>query len=229
MKVTSILRGSTIKAAKPSAPWGYLPELILTIADHYKFVEHPTDISQLIPHGDAQAPAPAIFRHGKVEIDGRSLIIDELQVFQNGTIVATPGDTTDSDAITDDIFRWADATLKIQFEPLKPLGHFSNLEVRFEEALPDLFSPLREVARAINQSLDPFWEPMPPYELISLNFGMDPAKAPKTDSGFFKIERRAGMPFEQGLHFCEAALTTMNHTKILEIFERICLENFAKV
>lgn len=229
MKTISILKGSTVKAARPSAPFGYLPELVLTVADHYKFVERPTDISQLITHGDVQAQTPAIFRHGKVDIDGRTLVIEELQIFQNGTVVATPGDTADADAITDDIFRWANDTLKIQFEPIKPLGHFSQLEIRFERTLPDLFSPLREVGRAIDKSLDPFWDPMPPYELINLHFGVDPTKAPKVNPGFFKIERRAEMPFEQGFYFCEAAMTTKDHVAILEIFERICLEKFEKL
>jgi hypothetical protein len=226
MKAISILRGSTIRAAKPSAPFGYLPDVIVAVAEHYKFVERPTDLSQLITGGDAQQPA--IFRHGKVDIEGKSLVIEELQVFTNGIIVATPNDTVAADLIADDIFRWANDALKIQFEPIKPTGHLSQLEIQFERDLPDLFSPLRQVGNAINKHLDAFWDPMPPYELTALQFGLDPTKAPKVNPGFFKIERRIEMPFELGFYFCEASMTSRNHMLILGLFEQICLNNFVK-
>lgn len=69
---------------------------------------------------------------------------------------------------------------------------------------------------------------MPPYELIGLQFGLDPIKAPKVNPGLFKIERRIEMPFEMGLYFSEASTTTKNHMLILGLFEQICLNNFAK-
>ena len=227
MKVTSIIKGITINAVRPSAPFGYLPEVIAAVAERYKFVETPTDISKLIAHGDTQAESPAIFLHGKLDIGDRTLLIDELQVFQNGTIVSTPSSTTDSDLITEDIVLWAGERFTLDFQRIRPLAHSSQLEIQFARPLPDLFSPLREIGAAINKGLDPFWESMPPYELVTLHFGMDPTKAPKTNSGVFRIERRTEMPFEQGLYFSEAAMTTDNHSTVLNRFERICLKRFA--
>jgi hypothetical protein len=228
MKLVSILKGSTVKAAKPSAPFGYLPEVIAAVAERYKFAEIPTDISKLIPHGDAQAESPATFRHGKVDIGDRSLLIEELQVFQNGTVVSMPSSTTDSDLVTEDIFRWASERFKLDFQPIRPLVHASQLEIQFARPLPDLFSPLKEIGVAIEKGLDPLWESLPSYELINIQFGMDPTKAPKLNPGMFRIERRTEMPFELGLYFCEAAMTTDNHLTILARFERICLEKIAK-
>ncbi len=228
MKLVSIIKGTTVRAARLSKPLGYLPDLIDAVVEQYKFKEYPTDISKLIPHGNLNAESPAIFRHGKLTEDSRSLFIDELQVFQNGTIVSTPSNTTDADFITEKVFRWAGKRFELGFEPIKPLGHASQMEVRFERPLPDLFPPLKEIGIAINESLDPFWESIPPYELINLHFGVDQTKAPRISSEMFKIERRADMPFEQVLYFCEAALTTDNHLTILEQFERICLEHFAR-
>jgi len=228
MKTISILRGSTIRAAKPSASFGYLPDVIMAVAEHYKFVERPIDISQLIAHADAQAQKPAVFRHGKVEIEGRSLVIEELQVFTNGLIAVTPNDTVDADLIADDVFRWANEVLNIQFESIKPTGHLSQLEIRFERDLNALFSPLRDVGNAINRNLEDFWDPMPPYQLVGMHFGLDAVKAPKINPGLFKIERRIEMPFELGLYFSEASMTTKNHMEILGLFEQICLNNFAK-
>jgi hypothetical protein len=228
MRLISIIKGTTVNASRPSAPFGYLPKVIAEVAAHYEFAEYPTDISKLIPHGEEEAESPAVFRHGRVTIMGRSLLIGELQIFQNGTIVSTPGPTTDSDMITENVFLWATEHYNLRFETIKPLAHLSQLEVRFERQLPDLFSPLKEIATAINKGLGPFWENMPPYEMSALYFGIDSTRAPTNNSGIFRIERRAGMPFEQGLYFCEAATPTETHLKILERFERICLENFAK-
>jgi hypothetical protein len=227
MKLISIIKGSTVKAAKPSAPFGYLPDVIAAVAEHYRFVEFPTELSKIIPHGDTQAESPAVFRHGKVYIEGRPLVIDELQIFQNGTIASTPGNTTDSDLITEEVFRWASEHFQLEFKPIRPLTHLSQLEIQFERPLPDLLSPLKEIGAAINKAIDPFWEAMPPYELINLHFGMDPTRAPKINSGMFKIERRAEMPFEQGIYFCEAQMSTDNHLNVLTRFERICLDSFA--
>jgi hypothetical protein len=228
MKLISIIRGSTVNASRPSAPFGYLPEVIAEVTAHYEFVEQATDISKLIAHGEKDAEAPAIFRHGRVVIMGRTLVIDELQIFRNGTIVSTPGPTSDSDMITENVFLWAMEHYNLQFETIRPLAHASQLEVRFERPLPSLFSPLREIASDINQGLGPFWENMPPYEMTTIHFGIDSTKAPSSNSGLFRIERRVGMPFEQGLYFCEAAMPTDSHLKILEKFERICLDKFAK-
>jgi hypothetical protein len=228
MKLISILKGTTINASKPSAAFGYLPEVIAEVATRYHFVEFPTDISQLIAHGTLEPESPAVFRHGKTNIGDRLLLIDELQVYANGTVVSTQGPTTDSDIITEQLVIWASERYNLQFESIKPFGHVSNIEVRFTNPLPDLFSPLRELGSAINASLGPFWEDMPPYEMTAIYFGMDPTRAPKNNAGIFRIERRAEMPFEQGLYFSEAAISTDNHLKILEKFERICLEKFVK-
>lgn len=229
MKQVTILKGSTIRAAKPSRPFGYFPDVIQATVEHFGFAEYPIDLSKLIPHGNVDAESPAMFRHGKIEIDGQSLLIDELQVFSNGTIVSTPNSTIESDRITEYVFQWAGDKFQLQFQPIRPLSHFSQLEVRFERPLPDLFAPLKEIGETINKSLDAFWESsMPPYQLTNIHFGIDPTKAPVVNTGVFKIEARAQMPFEMGLYFCEAAMTTDNHLAILNRFERICLERFAE-
>jgi len=228
MKVVSILKGSTVQVAKPNKPFGFLPDMIQVVTEHFHFQEFPTDFSKLISHGSADAESPAVFRHGKVDIDGRSLVIDELHVYQNGTIVSMPASTKDSDLVTDYVFRWAGERFEMEFQLLGTRNHFSQLEVTFERPLAELFLPLKEIGTAINQGLDPSWKSMPPYELIDIHFGMDPLRAPQPNPGLFKIEARAQMPFDFGLYFCEAAMTTDAHVAILLRFEQICLERFAK-
>ena len=228
MNLISIIKGTTIEAAKPNKPFGYLPEAIQVVVKHFGFLEFPTEFSKLLPHGATDAESPAIFRHGTVNINNRDLVIDELQVFQNGIIVSTPNNTTDSDLITDYIFKWAGDHFGLEYLPIRPKTHFSQLEIQFERSLSELFSPLIEIGTAINNALDKPWESMPHYELINIHFGFDPLKAPVINTGVFRIEARAQMPLDLGIYFCEAAMTTDKHLAILTRFETICLEKFAK-
>jgi hypothetical protein len=228
MKLISILKGVTVKAAKPNKPFGYLPDMLGAVTEHFAFVERPTDMSKLIPHGNVQPELPAIFRHGKVEIEGRSLIIEELQIFQSGILVTTPNNTNDSDLIADYVFLWAFERFQLEFQQIRSPLHSSQLEIQFDRSLPDLFLPLKEIGAAINRGLDSYWEFIPPYELTSLQFGIDVTRTPAANSGLFKIERRADIPFEMDIYYCEAAMTTDNHLTVLSRFERICLERFAE-
>lgn len=227
MKLVLILKGSTVRVAKPNKPFGYLPEVAQIVTEHFGFQEYPIDFSKLIPHGTSEPESPAIFRHGKVEIEDRSLLIDELQIYQNGSIVSTPGNTTDADLITDYLYRWAGERFQLDFQVIGTGSHFSQVEIQFDRTLQDLFSPLKEIGTAINRGLEPSWESLPPYQLINVHFGLDPTKTPQVNPGMFKIEARAQMPLDLGLYFCEAAMTTDNHLTVLGRFERICLEHFA--
>ncbi len=227
MKLVQILKGSTVRVAKPDKPFGYLPEVTQVVTEHFGFQEYPIDFSKLLAHGAVDAESPANFRHGKVEIDGRQLLIDELQIYQNGTIVSVPGNTSDSDLITDYLFRWANERFQLNFQIIGAGSHFSQLEVEFDRSLADLFPALKEIASAINKGLDSSWESIPAYQLINLQFGLDPTKAPQVNPGMFRIEARANMALETKLYFCEATMKTDNHMTILSRFERICLEKFA--
>ena len=228
MKLLQILKGSTVRIAKPDKPFGYLPEVTQMVTEHFGFQEYPIDFSKLLSHGTADPESPANFRHGKVEIDGRQLLIDELQIYQNGSIVSTPGNTSDSDLITDYLYRWANERFQLNFQIIGTGSHFSQLEIEFDRSLADLFSALKEIGSDINKGLDSSWEDnIPTYQLTTIQFGLDPTKAPQINPGMFRIENRAQMALETKLYFCEAAMTTENHMTILSKFERVCLEKFA--
>jgi hypothetical protein len=226
MKLVQILKGSTVRVAKPDKPFGYLPDVTQVVTEHFGFQEYPIDFSKLLAHGTADPESPANFRHGRVEIDGKQLLIDELQIYQNGSIVSTPGNTLDSDLITDYLYRWSSERFQLNFQIIGAGSHFSQLEIEFDRSLADLFSALKEIGSDINKGLDSSWENIPTYQLVNVQFGLDPTKTPQVNPGTFRIEARANMQLETKLYFCEAAMTTANHMSILSKFERICLEKF---
>lgn len=227
MKYVKVIQAQSVKAVtiSPAGWFGYLPVAIQDFTDQYKFVKSPTTATEMIP---LDANLPVVFREGKLDLPDRSIIIWELQVFQSGLIVFVRTNTGDSDIVAEHVMEWAKDHFRITFEPIRPIGHYSQLEVEFERSVAEMFKPLNEVGKAIAEGLDDFWNPRPAYELINLHFGYDPFTAPKSAPATFKIERRAEIPFDKNLYFSEAAMTTDNHVAVLEKFERVCVERFAK-
>jgi len=221
VKIISVTLAQTLKAVRPSHGFGYLPDAVRAVVDRYKFVEFPTEPHELLPTDPNQA---INFRHGKLELTTGVLIIDQLQVYQTGLVVHTSTSTTDSDLIVDDVLHWASSHFQISFEPIRPVGHLSQLEVRFEKRIADFFPALKAVGSGMSKGLDDFWEFHPAYELTSLIFSFDPSVHPSPAPSFFKIEPRVNVAFEENIYFSEAPLSTKNHATLLERFERVCLE-----
>jgi hypothetical protein len=225
MKRVSIVRGQTLTTFKPNHGFGYLPDAINAFVDQYKFVASPEPKTILPPDLNTVAP-PAIFKHGKLQVGERIIVIDEVQVYQLGLIVtAQQRPTIDTDLIAEEITKWAARRFDLAFEALTPPIHSSSLEVEFEKPLPELFPHLSALSKAIQDGLGDFWETKPEYELVNLHFGFDPLKVSKTAPTVFRIERRAEMPFEKGLYYCEASMTTDAHIQAVELFERLSLES----
>ena len=220
MKHVTILRGQTARTYKPDRGFGYLPDAIDAFVERFRFVDFPEAKNVLPPNVNAAAP-PAIFKHGKLDISGRTIVIDEVQVFQLGLLITAPTSTIDTDIIAETITEWAVQRFNLTLDPMRPSIHASSLEVEFEKPIPQLFPQLLALGEAIRNELGEFWESKPAYELVNLHFGFDPSKAGTIAPNPFKIERRAEMPFEKNLYYCEASLTTAAHIKVLELFERL--------
>lgn len=221
MKLISVPLAQTIKAVRANRGFGYLPDAVSAVVERYKFVEFPTQPHEFLP---ADPNQPISFRHGKIEVEGRTVVIAQLQVYQMGLVVHTDTTTTDSDRIADDILDWASSHFEIIFESIRPIGHLSQLEVQFEKRIAEFFPALKAIGSGMSKGLDDFWEFRPSYELTSLIFSFDPTKYPSPAPSFFKIEPRVNVAFEENIYFSEAPLSTDNHVTLLERFERVCLE-----
>ncbi len=228
MKVLSVLQANSVRALRTVgvATFGYLPEAGRALQERYAFLSIPTP-EELLPTDPSTGFA---FKHGKLEKDGRSILIDFLQVFPTGVSVTTRTNTTDSDIVLNDVLAWAKEQFKLEFEEFKTgVAHSSQLEIRLDSSLPELFPFLSEIGRAITNGLDEgWWEPKPSYELININFWIDKAKYPVLAPGIFRLDRRENVPFEQNVYYSEAPMSTDNHIAVLQRLERICSETFPK-
>jgi hypothetical protein len=230
MERVAILQAQTIRAVQVRGIFGYLPEAVQALVKQYQFVGYPreSELSGLIvpPSGDPNLAAkPATFTQGRARIANKDVVIDSLQIYQNGLIVSTRTGTDDSDAIVADVLRWSGDYFKVTYDELKPsAGHGSQLEFKFVRSLPELMPTLRTVGRKIADSIEKdFWGFEPPYQAIGVNFYFDRNKFPAIAPGVVKIDYRASQPFEKNIYWSEAPLSTTNHEAVLVEFEQACL------
>jgi hypothetical protein len=224
MKVLSVLRAESVRAVRTiGGTLGYLPEASALLVERYKFIGIPTNEELL-----GTDPNKGItFKQGKWESNQKTIAIDFLQVLPMGISVVTHTNTSDSDAILEDTMSWAQSQFNLEFESIKPgIGHASQLEVRLEKQLPDLFPFLKTISSSITESLDDFWDMRPRFELININFWVDKTKFPFFAPSIFRLDRRSNIPFEHNVYYSEAPLSTNNHVMVLSKLERVCLETF---
>ncbi|MDO8434580.1 MAG: hypothetical protein Q7S58_19460 [Candidatus Binatus sp.] len=200
---------------------GYLPDASAALAAQYGFQGLPTsaELSGIEPNKGMT------FRLGKLALSGEIFTIDYFQVFRSGLSVATHTNTKDSDLILDHILGWARKQFKLELEPIRPgTAHSSQLEIRLEKSLRDLFPFLSSVGAAMSDNLDEWWEIRPPYELINVNFWIDKTKYSNFAPQIFRLDRRENVQFEQNVYYAEASLSTDKHIEVLTLFENACLD-----
>ena len=93
MKVVSVLAAQAFRIFRPFGSFGYLPDAVKKTTERFQFVDYPKEASQLFPTDSTQ---PLAFRHGKVSIGDRVIVIDWLQIYVAGIQVATQTNTTEA-------------------------------------------------------------------------------------------------------------------------------------
>jgi hypothetical protein len=222
MKVLSVIRAESVRALRPIAgDLGYPPTAVGHLVKQYGFLGLPK--SEDLANID---PAKGLtFTSGRLVTQQREIAIDFLQVFPSGLSVTTHTSTNESDFLLEHILRWSREQFGLDYEPLKTgTAHGSQLEVRLEKPLAELFPHLSVVSKAISDNLDPWWETKMAFELVHLNFGVDKSKYPAFPPQGFRLERRDGVPFEQNAYYSEAAMPTEKHIEVLSLLERTCIE-----
>jgi hypothetical protein len=220
MKLLNVLQAQSVTAIRTLGDFGYLPEALVALNNRYSFMEFP---KQLQP---PESNEPLTFRHGKMAAD-KPIVIDFLQIFPTGLAVTTHTNTSDSDTVLQDVLDWSKSQFGVQYEALRPgLVHTSQLEIRLDKSLRQLFPALAGIGAQIAERLnDKWWGPVvPTYELITLNFWMDETKLPPFPPAAFRLDRRKGVSFEQNVYWAEAPLRTDEHVSILEALELACIQ-----
>ena len=220
MKVVSIVEARAFRIFRPFGSFGYLPDAAKKVVEEYQFLDYPKEISQFFP---TEPNSPIEFRHGKIVIDSKVIVVDLLQVYPAGLQVVTQTNTSNALAAVDHIAAWGIRTFDLKLETVRAPGFYSQLHIRFEKPLPDMFPKLNAIASEISNKHPDVIDFRPQYELAALHFAYEP-KA-KIDPVIFRIERVGNVSFSENLYYSDAPLSTEDHISVLEDFERVNLRD----
>ena len=179
------------------------------IKARYSFLAGPKD-EDLV----ADPPKGAEFRHGKLKIRDKVVVIDRLTIFTDGIAVDTASSTDDSDLFLDDLAEWAKITLPkaLVHGPRYYLSHIELKMSRRLEAYVPFFQPIGE---KITNFLNSYGIKVPRYEATALNLYFDQSGKTNPQPGVFYIDHRQGIPYSEDLWFSQAPLKTLDHIRLL--------------
>jgi hypothetical protein len=211
MQLENVLFGRAIRLL-PISDWGrgriYGVHLARACEDRYGFWRGPREVE------DFDLAKGVAFLHGYFQ---DRIVIERLQVFNNGLMAEINGDTDECDAFLDDFMGWLKADIGIDTtEEPSSRFYYSNLEVTCSFSLAKTLPQLARIGQEITKKLREYGQTAAPdVELVSLGYG----KAGETPT--FRFERKEGVPEERRTYFCAAPLRTQDHLQLLKELESI--------
>lgn len=193
----------------------YIPTVMKALQDRYGFMK-PPDISRPMAELDREGYK---FGHGKIEIDGQTILIGEFGIFSDGISVSC-FDTEQADKVWDDIYAWSQDFLGFRKFIREPHRFYrSQLVVEFEQHLSGLVANFSAMADLVGEAMSDTVQHRENIEFVRIAFGMDTTKIPGLPPVPFSIERKIGASFESERYFCEASLPTRTHIETLQRIE----------
>ena len=190
----------------------YVPEVAAKLVQRYSFAKYPTL--------DDLQKETFFFGMGKF----RNVQISELGIYNDGVIVAGRCDTQLLEEFLDDLFDWI--ANEFEFVPIPQIRtekHFeSTIIVRSKIDLAAIVSPNKAatdlIASRLEQNTNSKYHPTGTLFDCDLD-GLRTRRKPVRLS----IERRLGLPFAEGMFFCQAPLKTDDHLALLRALEALPL------
>jgi hypothetical protein len=220
MRVLSVIMAQHMRALRAVGTLGFLPDALGKFLDKYKFQKFPTLADEFLL---TDVNKSIDFEHGKVDVDGTTIVIGRLQIWTNGLSVVTTTTTREAELALIDVLKWASEVFSVTFEEIRSPANYGQLEIQFDNRIARGFPALAALSTSIKEGLDDFFGFKPEYELSGLSFSFDTTAYPQIAPSPFKLEPRTGGAFKDRVYFSEAPLATDKHIAILKRFEEICL------
>lgn len=194
----------------------HIPTMLSAIAERYQLAKSPSV--------DDARTAGARFNIGRFSRADREVNITELGVF-NDALAVTTTDTDDAEFVLNDLFAWLKGTFHLR-EPTTPPIRFyqSDLVVKFNNDPSAAFGGLSEFISLIQAQMIPSnARTKKPVQFNYIAFGADPVGAGVSPE--FTVARRLGVPWDLGMYFSKAHMTTQNHIRALELLDALLGKN----
>lgn len=195
-----------------------MPDVIAALVARYGFVQFPQAPHEIIP-SEGQS---INFGHGKFTHDGRTIVIDTLQVFGNLIIADTGSSTDDADLFMEDMLTHAASVIAL--DPNHPQMYISQLELYLNAKMsgetPVALATFSALAEAIKGYLPTGWAEKwnHQFELSAISMAIDPSRFGLACD--FRLERRVNHPYASHLYASQAPLRTSDHIAVLEAIEK---------
>jgi hypothetical protein len=191
----------------------YLPDVIRIVAERYRFITVPTDIATANTTG-------VKFGTGVISLAERQIAVTSLGIFNDGLLVETKN-TEDADLVTDDLIRWAVATLGFR-EPQThiPRRYGSHLVVDFDASIDRFLSNFGLFAGLIESAVKAALGTEIETHVTRFAIGADPLDGLPAIATTFFIELRVNTPFAEKRYFSGAPLTSDAHLELLAKIEK---------
>lgn len=211
MKLETILVGRAIRLLRFTGRPLYMADVVRPLVERYKFLKVPQALEEF------DETKGITFGHGKFTYEGKDVVIDSFQVFNNGLIADTREDTQDADKFLDDVIEWGVKELDrvIPVQSVEML-YLSNLEISLKTPLATYLPVAQQFTGEISRYLTEYGLKHEPFEMVSFMLNFDRIKLPNSALTNFSIQRREGVPFESGLYFSSAPLKTKDHIALLQ-------------
>lgn len=190
----------------------HLPSVYNAVAQRYGFATQTSDLSQAMTTGMK-------FAQGTLFTAGRSIVILEIHIYNDGIVVSCPT-SDDVDAVLDDLMRWAEATIGLRPPQIaQPRRYTSFLTVELDRVPDAKLNRFAATQRALTDAIRETFSEERRFDLHRIGLAVDPQLVgPFSHTPFF-IERRVGVPYAQNRFWSGAPLKTDAHLRVLEIFE----------
>jgi hypothetical protein len=224
MTVEKVISAQAARFVSYNRVNAYLPDVVRAVHQQYGFVKGPETARELLPPDPASQAI--VFEHGKLELDGRSIIIQRFEIYSQSLVVHTETSTEDSAAVLENLIEIGRAHKWILGVSGPRQLYLSTLEFRLTTPLDEAFPPARQLADSLVRAMASYGFPkLATPRLIGLAVQPDPLVEPLHAD--IRIERRANVSYEDNLYFSQAPLRTAHHVAALEEFDR-ALASFVK-
>ena len=189
----------------------YFPGVALELVRRYRFVKAPANYEEF-------SSTPIRFEGGAFGDIG----IQEFLLYNDGLVVASRSNTDTLAAFVRDLLEWASEEHGLVEVSLPTNADFYesqvvvSLSINQNKLMPWAGLIQKRLSRTIGS-----------YGLKHFEFGfggvalaIDQTKTVGPYPGFFKLEPRGGIPFEQNIYYSVAPLKTEDHLDLLRDFER---------
>ena len=185
----------------------YLPEVGAALVQRYGFLKYPSKPEEFDESKGME------FSSGRL---GRR-VIDKLMILDSGLYLDTQINTAASEELWYDLMDWAVATFGVTFkkEMVKRSAYVSTLTFHSDAPMLKLNSVFDEIKDVVTSEVERNFGRRLEYHAAAVSITYDQLLT-KFGTAAFTVQRRKGVPFEEGKYFSTAPLKTEIHLELLE-------------